>query len=704
MLIAAACGTWLACDPLSPPRLPPLDARSLPLPLLLNWICLLLAAFAWTPALAQPEPGQPLSALEESSLQQSLEIEDRDWARPVEAAEKLSALVEVLPDASPLRRELLGLVGRLYVNADMFEAAEAVASGLDARQRLHADGSDLVASSIRLRLQSRRDGLAGVMAPLQAMAARVDTELSLRERLRYWYNVAGALASQAEFGDAVRAYQTADELADELGRPGWRSTVGSALAGVLSQLGQHERAVAMAREALAFARELGDDTLLADAYTTLGVVLEASGDAEGLLQSMQMAIEHARRADNGVGLSVLLGNVAHYHLVRRQFAEAERFSQEALDIAEQSEDTRGRALALANLGLSRIGLGRIEEGKALVAQSLEYDQLEGLRNEMALTHAELGAALEQAGDLDGAVQALHAARRLQDEIFREDQQRAVLAAQEKVAAQRREKEIQQLQAETARQIAEVERNRLQQWVWRLLSVLLVLALVLLVIGVRRLRASNRRLAGVNAQLRLQSERDPLTGLANRRHVQAVVQHAQGGRSFRGTLLLIDLDHFKQVNDRHGHAVGDALLVETARRLRALCRGEDLAARWGGEEFLLALDWLAPDDAEQLAARLLRELSQPIDVDGVRIPISASIGYAAIPLPPSALALPFEQALRLVDAGLYLAKLRGRHRACGITWIRESAAAKLEALIADIEHAEALGRVGLQFVIGEGDAA
>jgi len=102
MLIAAACGTWLACDPLSPPRLPPLDARSLPLPLLLNWICLLLAAFAWTPALAQPEPGQPLSALEESSLQQSLEIEDRDWARPVEAAEKLSALVEVLPDVQEL--------------------------------------------------------------------------------------------------------------------------------------------------------------------------------------------------------------------------------------------------------------------------------------------------------------------------------------------------------------------------------------------------------------------------------------------------------------------------------------------------------------------------------------------------------------------------------------------------------------------------
>jgi tetratricopeptide (TPR) repeat protein len=74
---------------------------------------------------------------------------------------------------------------------------------------------------------------------------------------------------------------------------------------------------------------------------------------------------------------------------------------------------RGRSLALANLGLSRIGLGRVEEGKALVLRSLEYDQLEGLRNDMALTHAELGVALERAGDFAGAVQALHTARRLQ---------------------------------------------------------------------------------------------------------------------------------------------------------------------------------------------------------------------------------------------------------------------------------------------------
>ncbi len=677
-----------------------LDARESPT---LQFLLFLLLALQGAVSAAQTTPPQLLGPEEADAIERALVIEDRDWSRPVEAAEKLRALLDGLPERSSVRRELLAMVGRLYVHADMDSAAEAVAEELELRQRQWSDGSDLAARTIRLRQQSNRDGLASVLEPLRELAPRVDAEFNVRERLRFWYHLGGALSSVAEFGEAAQAYQTAADLAEELGRPGWRSIVLSSQSNVLSQLGQHERAIAMARESLAFAYELGDDILLSDAYTNLGVALESGGDAEGLRTSMQSAILHARRAGNGVSLSLLLGNVAHYHLVRSEYDAAEQISQEALDVADEAEDMRGRSLALANLGLSKIGLGRVEEGKALVLRSLEYDQLEGLRNDMALTHAELGLALERAGDFAGAVQALHTARRLQDEIFREDQQRAVLALQEKVEAKRREKVIEQLEAESARQAAQVQRNRLQQWVWRLLSALLVLALVLVVIGLKRLRASNRHLAGVNAQLRLQSERDPLTGLANRRHVQAVVRHAHGESAFKGTLMLIDLDHFKAVNDRHGHAIGDALLLETARRLRSVCRGNDLAARWGGEEFLLALDWLAPDDAIQLARRLLVELSRPVILDGVRIPVSASIGFAAVPIPAAELSLSFENALRLVDAGLYLAKLRGRNCACGITWIRETAAANLDTVIADIEHAEALGRLGLEVVKPEGDA-
>jgi diguanylate cyclase (GGDEF)-like protein len=643
------------------------------------------------------------SGLSEAQLiERSLRIEDGVMGSPAIAAERIQALAAEVPEDSPLRREFLGLAGRWFASAQMDDAARAMVEQLRRRAQQRGDGSDLLAALIELRIEAIAHGAARQLPGMQALRERIDAELSVRERLRFWNNLAGTLSAAGELGQAIAAYQTASELADQVEYPPWRATVRTGMAGALAAFGQQRRAERMAREAVEIAKSSGDHLLISEAYTTLGVVLDEGGDSEGLLTAMKLAIEHARLAGNGASLSILLGNVAHYHLVNHDYPQAEQVSLEALELAEREEDRRGVALAQANLGLSRIGLGRVEEGKVLVRQSLEFDEARGQRNEVLLTYQELGAALERAGDLKGAIEALHAARRLQDEIFREDQQRAVLGLQEEVEARRREKAIEQLNAENARKAAQVERNRLQQWVWRLLSLLLLLALGLLGYGVRRLRSSNRRLAGVNAQLRLQSERDPLTGLANRRHVQAAVQLAGGERAYTGTLLLIDLDHFKSINDRYGHAMGDRVLVEVGRRLRSICRGGDLAARWGGEEFLLVLDWLAPEDATHLAQRLLAELSRPVETEAMEVPISASIGFAGVPLPPAAARLSFEQALRLVDAALYLAKLRGRNRACGIAWMRDASPEAFESSVADLEHAEAMGRVGLQLVLGESE--
>ncbi|WP_395789884.1 diguanylate cyclase domain-containing protein [Aquimonas sp.] len=665
----------------------------------------MLLCLALAPAvLAQPsvDPAAALSAEDAAVLAEAERLEDsaiRDFG---EAAATMQALAERASETSPLRRELLAIAGRWYANAELHEAAEALADQLDARAQQLGDGSDLAASLVRLRVLALAQGAAMSLEQMRALKPRIERELGPRERLRYWYNLANNLRAAGELAEAIAAFQAATELADANNSASWRALVRSGLAESLAAFGQQHRAEALVREAVEIALALGDDLLLSDVYSTLGVVLEQGGDTEGLLAAMTLAISHARSAGDNTNLAVLLGNVAHYHLVRTEYEQAERVSLEALDVAERNEDRTGRALANINLGLARIGLGQIDAGKQLVRRGLDEDESRGQRSEAALTYAELGAALERAGDLTGAVEAYHSARRLDDEIFREDQQRAVLALQEQIDARRRDKAIEQLQAEDARKAAQLERNQLQQWVWRLLALLLVMALIVLIAGVRRLRQSNRKLAGVNAQLRLQSERDALTGLANRRHVQAVIKLSGGERTYRGSLYLIDLDHFKSINDRHGHAVGDAVLIEVSRRLRGLCRGEDLAARWGGEEFLLAVEWLAPADAARLAERILHELSRAVQHEDLRIPISASIGFASLPLPPAALELSFEQSLRLIDSALYLAKLRGRNRACGIRWVRDGSGQAVEATVADIEHAEALGRIGLETIIGAGE--
>ncbi|HEY8706788.1 MAG TPA: GGDEF domain-containing protein, partial [Burkholderiaceae bacterium] len=193
----------------------------------------------------------------------------------------------------------------------------------------------------------------------------------------------------------------------------------------------------------------------------------------------------------------------------------------------------------------------------------------------------------------------------------------------------------------------------------------------------------------------QSERDPLTNLANRRHFQTVMTRLCRSGGFDGALLLVDLDHFKRVNDVHGHAAGDQVLVEVARRLNDAVRGDDLVVRWGGEEFLILAPRATAEQAQQIAARVLGVVGNtPIDVGTQRLRVTASIGHARFPLPPHGAEVPWEQAINLADMALYTAKNQGRNRAIGITAAAAATAEALRAVEADFDRARHEGRVTL----------
>jgi diguanylate cyclase (GGDEF)-like protein len=185
----------------------------------------------------------------------------------------------------------------------------------------------------------------------------------------------------------------------------------------------------------------------------------------------------------------------------------------------------------------------------------------------------------------------------------------------------------------------------------------VLALAIAFVA-RRQAQRNRLLASRNRVLRIQAEHDPLTGLANRAHLRTR-QLARGSR-FEGALFLVDVDHFKDINDRHGHAAGDAVLVEIARRLERVLRDRDLVVRWGGEEFLVVVDAMPADEAVVLARRLMKAFAgSPIVVDGQPIAVTASIGFAVFPLAGKPQGVGFDGAFALVDAAMYHSKAQGR---------------------------------------------
>jgi diguanylate cyclase (GGDEF)-like protein len=157
-----------------------------------------------------------------------------------------------------------------------------------------------------------------------------------------------------------------------------------------------------------------------------------------------------------------------------------------------------------------------------------------------------------------------------------------------------------------------------------------------------------------------AERDVLTGLPNRalladRLAQSIEFAQRHGRKV--ALLFLDLDNFKEVNDRLGHAVGDALLQSTARRLQACVRASDSVSRHGGDEFVVLLTEVTmAQDAVIVAEKLIRAMAQPHLIDSHQILTTVSIGFSLYPDDSESL----EAFLTHADAAMYAAKTAGRN--------------------------------------------
>ena len=532
-------------------------------------------------------------------------------------------------------------------------------------------------------------------------------DLPLRIRVTI---VAGqAHAEDGNFPAALVKMQTALALARQHGKAVPLVMALNALAFLYGQMKEYDKGFETLEEAVAVAEAMKSPGRLSILKgTEYGLAVESNQQQRahrallaGLVYQRQIGAEHM--------IAGSLVDLSDSYLKQHDYVQTIAYGTQALAAARKIADRMLEATAHVNIGQGHLGQGRVAEGKRHFEAGLAWYVKQNDKPEVQAVLLEYGGALERTGDMAGAVDAYHRERAISNELFETQRRKVTLELQEKYETEKKQRQIELLSRENQLKTTELENRRLQQRVWWLLALVFAMAAVIVGVLYRKVRHANAQLKVKNLELKQQSSRDPLTALYNRRHFQEFMRtHLQvekrgagtTGEEIVGALFLLDVDHFKHVNDTHGHAAGDAVLKMIADSLRDILRETDMIVRWGGEEFLAFLPAIPRSGVEEIARRLLTGISSTvIDYQNTKISVNVSIGFAPFPLVPGPQALPWERAVNLVDMALYLAKGHGRNRAYGVRGFANFEKTSMEAIEQDLERAWRAGFVDLSIVLG-----
>ncbi|HEX7984779.1 MAG TPA: diguanylate cyclase [Duganella sp.] len=675
-----------------------------------RWARTLAAVLALTLTLASA-PALALSPLH----QRMLELREQSRLVPERVLDELLKLRPRMADETPsAQAELLAQISAAQRRQNQFDASLATAD------QLIAYGTSL-----------RDDGVVamGMLVKAEALNGRNDVQAA-RRLIFEAEKIALRGADPALLARAETAVgQAYDEDGDFLAAlPKLRLAVDTArripddslplfnalqaLARLHAYTKQKEQAYAALAELWAVTEKQPSPARMMLFKSSEYTVANNFGDQERARRALLDSLEQQRKQGARQMLTFTLNNLADSYLQTRDYARAARYASETLQLA-RGDITLIGASAYLNLGHAYLGMGRIAEGKRYYQLGLEWFEKSGDKPQLQEALLEYGGALEQAGDTAGAVRAYHLERALSNELFEKQRRQGMLELQEKYTAEAKERRIELLSKENQAKGAELDNRRLQQRLWWALAAVFALAAVVVGLLYRKVRQANARLAVKNIKLKAQSTLDPLTSLYNRRHFQDHMRALGAGQEpdrrlprrddSIGALFLLDVDHFKHINDTHGHAVGDLVLKMVADSLRTALRGTDMIVRWGGEEFLAFVPASPRDGLDDIARRILTGISsQAIHHQEQAISVNVSVGFAPFPLAAGGTTLPWERVVNLIDMALYLAKSNGRNRAYGVRGFANAEHTSMEAIEQDLEQAWRDGFVELSVVRGAGD--
>ncbi|AMG12087.1 diguanylate cyclase [Vibrio vulnificus] len=396
--------------------------------------------------------------------------------------------------------------------------------------------------------------------------------------------------------------------------------------------------------------------------TNASVIDGAMGRKDSELNNIRLAYEKAGVAGASYLKIKTLVNMTEVLLRQEHTQLAMETGLECLKFSQQN-GTESQIAHCQDI-LAEVFLVENELKAATSYIQLALKQFEEDKETIAIIEAlkTLSRIQQHSGDLKSALQTYQTASQLEQKYLTESFNSDVAIVRGRLDEKLASQELMLLEAQNALQLTQLEAQKLREWAYMLAVTLFSFLAYLLW---RKLKASQRlqqALTQQNVQLETQSMIDPLTRVNNRSYLDKWWQSISNKSDTMNTpkcLAVVDIDHFKQINDTYGHQVGDDVLSKVADMLSCCTRGDDLLLRWGGEEFVLVLN-LTCQQAHQTLTRLQEAISRTeIAASDEVVAVTVSIGAVCVSSAHE-LQQKWEPYLFQADEALYDIKRSGRN--------------------------------------------
>jgi diguanylate cyclase (GGDEF)-like protein len=360
------------------------------------------------------------------------------------------------------------------------------------------------------------------------------------------------------------------------------------------------------------------------------------------------------------------------HLSRDENQRAVSVGLQGIKLAEQYGVVYEKAVLLNNLAIAYRVIDEHHKGIEALQQAEEI--YTSLKSEQSLLWIleDYSIAYEIVDDYEKALDYYQQYHQASLELTQKTNSKKVIELQEIFEHEKNLNEIERLNQKDIISQNQINAQQTQNLIYLLFGVILLVIIYSVYNRNRIISLKNNALDELNQKLREQALRDPLTGLYNRRLINEIKEKISNAcirkfsdhpeNNLRMGIVLLDIDHFKRINDNFGHSVGDAVIQQISNELTENLRDGDIAIRWGGEEFLIIMFDTIESGVRIFCERYLEQRNQnKIMALGHELAVTVSIGYS---LYPFSTAVPkfmgWEDTIKLIDNYLYTAKHQGRN--------------------------------------------